>query len=86
MIPRKGKYNYNYYSEDDINNCTLDKIERLSNYLTKNNTEKYKLFLACRPDLGETVKQYYLDLIKKIEDNEIRQINEALKFLEEKQY
>jgi hypothetical protein len=86
MIPRKAKYDYNFYREEDINNCTFDKIQRLSDYLTKDNAETYKLYLACRPDLGETVKKYYLDLIKKIEEKEKIEINNALEILEDKQY
>ena len=31
--------------------------------LNKNNAETYKIYLASRPDLGETVKEYYLNLI-----------------------
>jgi hypothetical protein len=83
MIPRKAKYDYNYHRENEINTCTLDKIQRLSDYLTKDDAETYKLYLACRPDLGDTVKQYYLDLIQKIEANEKRNIEEALKILKD---
>lgn len=83
MISRKAKYDYNYHRENDLNTCTLDKIQRLSNYLTKDNAETYKLFLASRPDLGDTVKQYYLDLIDKIESKEKRNIEESLKILKD---
>lgn len=81
MIPRKSKsYDFNYLKENDINNneCTLEKLEKVSPYLNKNNAETYKIFLASRPDLGETVKEYYLNLIKKLEHNQQREINEAL--------
>lgn len=86
MIPRKVKYDYNYHREDEMNICTLDKIQRLSDYLTKDNADTYKLFLASRPDLGDTVKQYYLNLIKIIEDREKIQIEKALNILEDKEY
>jgi len=86
MIPRKNKsYDFNFLNENDINNnrCTLDGLEKVSSYLNKNNAETYKIFLASRPDLGETVKEYYLNLIKKIEDNEKRLIDEALLILKD---
>lgn len=81
MIPRKSKsYDFNYLKENDINNndCTLEKLERLSPYFNKNNPDTYKVFLASRPDLGETVKEYYLNLIKKLEQSQQREIDEAL--------
>lgn len=86
MIPRKSKsYDINFLNENDINNniCTLEGLERVSPYLNKNNAETYKIYLASRPDLGETVKEYYLNLIKKIEDNEKRAIQEALTILKD---
>ena len=86
MIPRKSKsYDFNYLKENDINNneCTLEGLERVSPYLNKNNPETYKLFLASRPDLGETVKEYYLNLIKKLEQNQQREIEEALTILKD---
>ena len=86
MIPRKSKsYDFNFLSENDINNnrCTLEGLEKVSPYLNKNNAETYKIYLASRPDLGETVKEYYLNLIKKIEDNEKRAIEEALTILKD---
>ena len=86
MIPRKNKnYDINFLNENDINNnrCTLDGLEKVSPYLNKNNAETYKIFLASRPDLGDTVKEYYLNLIKKIEDNEKRLIDEALLILKD---
>ena len=84
MIPRKSKsYDINFLNENDINNntCSLERLERVSPYLNKNSAETYKIYLASRPDLGETVKEYYLNLIKKIEDNEKRVIQEALTVL-----
>ena len=71
MISRNKKYDYNDYTESDINknDYTLDNIQKMSPCLNKNNAETYKLYLALRPDLGDTVKNYYLDLIKKIEEN-----------------
>jgi len=75
MIPRKSKsYDFNYLKENDINNndCTLEKLEKLCPYLNKNNPETYKVFLASRPDLGETVKEYYLNLIKKLEQSQTK--------------
>ena len=51
--------------------------------MNKNNAETYKIYLASRPDLGETVKEYYLNLIKKIDDNEKRAIQEALTILKD---
>ena len=86
MIPRKSKsYDINFLNENDINNnrCTLDGLEKVSPYLNKNNAETYKIFLASRPDLGETVKEYYLNLIKKLEQNQQRQIDEALLILKD---
>ena len=86
MIPRKSKsYDFNFLSENDINNnrCTLESLEKVSPYLNKNSAETYKIYLASRPDLGETVKEYYLNLIKKIEDNEKRVIQEALTILKD---
>lgn len=86
MIPRKSKsYDINFLNENDINNnrCTLEGLEKVSPYLNKNNAETYKIYLASRPDLGETVKEYYLNLIKKIEDNEKRAIQEALTILKD---
>ena len=86
MIPRKKKnYDINFLNENDINNnkCTLEGLEKVSPYLNKNNAETYKLFLASRPDLGETVKEYYLNLIKTIEDNEKKHIDEALKIFKD---
>jgi hypothetical protein len=86
MIPRKNKnYDFNFLNENDINNnrCTLDGLEKVSPYLNKNNAETYKIFLASRPDLGETVKEYYLNLIKKLEQNQQRQIDEALLILKD---
>jgi hypothetical protein len=86
MIPRKSKsYDFNFLNENDINNnrCTLEGLEKVSPYLNKNNAETYKIYLASRPDLGETVKEYYLNLIKKIEDNEKRAIQEALTILKD---
>jgi len=86
MIPRKNKsYDINFLNENDINNnrCTLDGLEKVSPYLNKNNAETYKIFLASRPDLGETVKEYYLNLIKKLEQNQQRQIDEALLILKD---
>jgi hypothetical protein len=86
MIPRKSKsYDINFLNENDINNnrCTLEGLEKVSPYLNKNNAETYKIYLASRPDLGETVKEYYLNLIKKIEDNEKRAIEEALTILKD---
>jgi hypothetical protein len=82
MIPRRSKsYDYKYLNENDINNdkCTLEGLEKVSPYLSKNNAETYKIYLASRPDLGETVKEYYLNLINKIERNRQREIDEALK-------
>jgi hypothetical protein len=86
MIPRKKKnYDINFLNENDINNnkCTLEGLEKVSPYLNKNNAETYKLYLASRPDLGETVKEYYLNLIKTIEDNEKKHIDEALKIFKD---
>ena len=86
MIPRKSKsYDLSFLNENDINNnrCTLDGLEKVSPYLNKNNAETYKIFLASRPDLGDTVKEYYLNIIKKIEDNEKRLIDEALLILKD---
>ena len=87
MIPRRTKsYDINFLNENDINNnkCTLEGLEKVSPYLNKNNAETYKIFLASRPDLGETVKEYYLNLINKIESNEKRLIDEALTRLKDK--
>jgi len=87
MIPRRTKsYDINFLNEDDINNnkCTLEGLEEVSPYLNKNNAETYKIYLASRPDLGETVREYYLNLIKKIESNEKRLIDEALTRLKDK--
>ena len=87
MIPRRTKsYDINFLNENDINNnkCTLEGLEKVSPYLNKNNAETYKIYLASRPDLGETVKEYYLNLIKKIESNEKRLIEEALTRLKDK--
>lgn len=69
---RSKKYDVNYLTTEDIMNtdCTIEKIQRLSPYLTKKSPELYKIYLAKRPDLGDTVKEYYLDLIKKLEDEE----------------
>ena len=86
MIPRRNKnYDFNFLNENDLNNnkCTLQGLEKVSPYLNKNNAETYKIFLASRPDLGDTVKEYYLNLIKKIEDNEKRLIDEALLLLKD---
>lgn len=86
MIPRKSKsYDFNFLNENDINNnsCTFEGLEKVSPYLNKNNAETYKIYLASRPDLGETVKEYYLNLIKKLEQNQQREINEALKILKD---
>jgi hypothetical protein len=74
MIPRRSKsYDFKYLNENDINNdkCTLEGLEKVSPYLNTNNIETYKIFLASRPDLGETVKEYYLNLINKIERNRL---------------
>ena len=87
MIPRRSKsYDISFLNENDINNnkCTLEGLEKVSPYLNKNNAETYKIYLASRPDLGETVKEYYLNLIKKIESNEKRLIDEALTRLKDK--
>ena len=86
MIPRKSKsYDINFLNENDINNntCSLERLERVSPYLNKNNPETYKIYLASRSDLGETVKEYHLNLIKKLEQNQQREINEALKILKD---
>jgi hypothetical protein len=86
MIPKRSKnYDLNFLSENDINNnrCTLEKLERITPYLNKNNSELYKIYLVSRPDLGETVKEYYLNVINKIEANEKRYIDEALKILKD---
>ena len=86
MIPRKSKsYDINFLNENDINNnkCTLEGLERVSPYLNKNSAETYKIYLASRPDIGSTVKEYYLNLIKKIEDNEKRVFQEALTVLKD---
>ena len=86
MIPKKSKsFDLNYLRYEDItnNNCTLDKLERITPYLNKNSTELYKLFLASRPDLGETVKEHYQNIINKIEANEKRDIEEALIILKD---
>lgn len=86
MIPsRNKKYDLNYLNENDINNnkCTLEKLEKLSPHLNKNNAETYKIYLASNPDLGDTVKEYYLNLIKRIEDNEKKYIEKALLILED---
>jgi len=86
MIPRKSKsYDFNFLNENDINNnrCTLEGLEKVSPYLNKNSPEIYKIYLASRPDLGETVKEYYLNIIKKLEQNQLREINEALKILKD---
>ena len=86
MIPRKKKnYDINFLNENDINNnkCTLEGLEKVSPYLNKNNAETYKIFLASRPDLGETVKEYYLNLIKNIEANEKKHIDEAIKIFKD---
>jgi hypothetical protein len=82
MIPRRSKsYDFKYLNENDLNNdkCTLEGLEKLNLSLNKNNAETYKIYLASRPDLGETVKEYYLNLINKIERNQQREIDEALK-------
>lgn len=82
MIPRRTKsYDFKYLNENDINNdkCTLEGLSKVSPYLNKNNAETYKIFLASRPDLGETVKEYYLNLINKMEQNQQREIDQALK-------
>lgn len=86
MIPRKSKnYNLNYMTEDDLNDiCTIDKLERITPYLNKGSPELYKLYLASRPDLGDTVKEYYQNMITKLEANEKRYIDEALKVLKDK--
>ena len=86
MIPRKSKsYDINFLNENDINNntCSLERLERVSPYLNKSSAETYKIYLASRPDLGETVKEYYLNIIKKLEQNQQREINEALKILKD---
>ncbi len=81
MISRKKYYDIQYLSEKDINDndCTLDKLQRMTPYFHKDNPELYKLYLASRPDLGETVKKYYLELIYKLEQNEKKDIDDALK-------
>lgn len=80
---RSKKFDVNYLTEADIMNtdCTIERIQRLSPYLTKQSPELYKIFLAKRPDLGETVKEYYLELIKKLEENEKKKYEDALKVL-----
>ena len=86
MIPRKSKsYDINFLNENDINNnkCTLEGLEKVSPYLNKNNAETYKIFIASRPDLGDIVKEHYLNVINKIEANEKRYIDEALKILKD---
>ena len=87
MIPRGSKsYDISFLNENDINNnkCTLEGLEKVSPFLNKNNAETYKIYLASRPDLGETVREHYLNLIKKIESNEKRLIEEALTRLKDK--
>lgn len=87
MIPRKNKnYDINFLNDNDINNnrCTLEGLEKVSSFLNKNEALTYKIYLAYRPDLGETVKEYYLNLINKLESNEKRLIDEALTILEDR--
>ena len=62
----------------------IRRIGKSKSILNKNNAETYKIYLASRPDLGETVREYYLNLIKKIESNEKRLIEEALTRLKDK--
>ncbi len=86
MIPKRSKnYDLNYLRENDRNNnrCTWESLEKVSPYLNKNSAETYKIYLVSRPDLGETVKEYYLNVINKIEANEKRYIDEALKILKD---
>ena len=76
----KKKYDFNYLNESEINNnlCTLENLEKLP-YLNRNQSEIYKLFLASRPDLGDTVQQHYLNIINQIENKEKILIDDALK-------
>lgn len=86
MIPsRNKKYDINYLNENDINNnkCTFENLEKISPFLNKNTAETYKIYLASNPNLGETVKEFYLNLIKRIEDNEKKYIEKALLILED---
>ena len=53
-------------------------------YIGRIGESKYNIYLASRPDLGETVREHYLNLIKKIESNEKRLIEEALTRLKDK--
>lgn len=81
MISKKKSYDMNYLKESDINNnrCTIEKIQRLSPYLHRNNPELYKLYLASTPDLGDNVKEHYLNIMNKLKSDEDKQIEEALK-------
>lgn len=86
MIRKNKNYDINFLNDNDINNnrCTLEGLEKVSSFLNKNEALTYKIYLASRPDLGETVKEYYLNLITKLEANEKRLIDEALTVLEDK--
>ena len=86
MIPKRSKnYDFNYLRENDINNnrCTLESLEIVSPYLNKNTAETYKILIVSRPDLADIVKEHYLNVINKIEANEKRDIEEALKILKD---
>ncbi len=81
MIKNKNtKYDINYLTQKDVedNEVTLEYVQRMSPYLNKNSPELYKLFLSLRPDLGDIVKEHYLNIIKKLEEDEMKEIDEAL--------
>lgn len=84
MISKNKKYDINYLKESDLNEeCTLEKLQKMCPFLTKDSPELYKLYLAQRPDLSQFVRNHYLKIIKNLEDRERRLIDEALQILKD---
>lgn len=68
-------------TEEDFENPKLqvEDLVYLHSSLTLDNPMTYKIFLGKREDLPEDEKEYYLEVIKRLENNESLRYKHAIK-------
>jgi hypothetical protein len=67
------------FKDEEETKPTLEKIQMLDPSLTLDNPLTFYIFIAQRPDLPEAEKLYYLEVAKRLENNEALKYKHAIK-------